>query len=139
MYADSEGNRFETHIFKLICLHLLRKTANQEKVIDHKYWKIPCNSIPATLFAAATIPGSVFGGVIADKWGKKLTMCTANLLAYGFWLTTAFARNKYLLFLSYSLQGLFGVVAFNLVGKHIFINIEEKVFTTGNLCRDLHC
>ena len=58
-----------------------------------------CNSIPATLFAVATIPGSFLGGVIADKWGKKLTMCTANLLAYGFWLTTTFARNKYLLFL----------------------------------------
>ena len=92
------------------------------------YWKMSCNSIPATLFAAATIPGSVFGGVIADKWGKKLTMCTANLLAYGFWLTTAFARNKYFLFLSYSLQGLFGVIAFNLVGKYVFFKYRGKFF-----------
>ena len=98
-----------------------------------------CDSFPATLFALATIPGSVFGGVIADKWGKKLTMCTANLLAYGFWLTTAFARNKYLLFFSYSLQGLFGIMAVNLVGKYVLINIEEEVFTTSYLCRDLHC
>ena len=35
------------------------------------------------------------------------------------------ARNKYLLFFSYSLQGLFGIMAVNLVGKYALINIEE--------------
>ena len=76
------------------------------------------NSIPATLFTVATIPGTALGGVIADKWGKKLTMFTSNLFAYGFWLISAFAKHKYLLYLSYSLQGFFGTMGFNLVGKH---------------------
>ena len=88
------------------------------------------NSIPATLFTVATIPGTALGGVIADKWGKRMTMCTSNILAYGFWLITAFANNKYLLFLSYSLQGFLGIIGMNLVGKHNIhsISIVEAVF-----------
>ena len=78
------------------------------------------NCIPATLFTVATIPGTALGGVIADKWGKRLTMCTSNLIAYGFWLIAAFANDKYLLFVSYSLQGFFGIIGLNLVGKHTF-------------------
>ena len=81
------------------------------------------NSIPATLFTVATIPGTALGGMIADKWGKKLTMCASNLLAFGFWLLTSFASNKYLLFLSYSLQGFFGVIGMNLSGNHKITNI----------------
>ena len=80
------------------------------------------NSIPATLSAVAMIPGIVIGGVIADKWGKKLTMFSSNLIAFGFWLLTAFVNNKYLLFLSYSLQGFFAVIGFNLSGKHNVLN-----------------
>ena len=67
----------------------------------------------------AEIPGSLLGGVIADRWGKKLTMCTSNLLAYGLWLIVAFANNKYLLLMSYSLQGFFAIMAYNLIGEYI--------------------
>ena len=78
------------------------------------------------MFAAGTIPGTILGGVLADKWGKKLTMCISNLLAYGFWLITAFANNKYLLLLSYTFQGFFGVIGLNLVGKYEFMIIGNK-------------
>ena len=57
------------------------------------------------------------GGWIADKWGKKLTILTFNILAYVFWLITSFAKEKHLLFSSYSLQGFFGAIAYNCVGK----------------------
>ena len=67
----------------------------------------------------AEIPGSLLGDVIADRWGKKLTMFTSNLLAYGLWLIIAFANNKYLLLLSYSLQGFFAIMAYNLIGEYI--------------------
>ena len=79
---------------------------------------MPCKSISATLFAVATIPGTALGGVMADKWGRKLTMYTTNILAYGFWIITAFASNKYLLYMSYSFQGFFGIIGLNLVGKY---------------------
>ena len=85
-------------------------------------------SISATMFAVAMIPGTVIGGVIADKWGKKLTMFTSNLFAYGFWLITALANNKYLLYLSYSLQGFFGIIGLNLVGKHKSVHIVGAIF-----------
>ena len=88
-------------------------------------------SLSATMFAVAMIPGTVIGGVIADKWGKKLTMFTSNLIAFGFWLLTAFVNNKYLLFLSYSLQGFFAVIGFNLSGKHNVL--KRKTFSAVNL------
>ena len=87
-----------------------------------------CDSIPATLFTVATIPGTAIGGVIADKWGKKLTMCTSNLLTYKFWVIAAFTNNKYLLFLSYSFQGFFGIIGFNLVGKHKLMKRGGSIF-----------
>ena len=69
------------------------------------------------MFNLGTIPGTALGGVIADKWGKKHTICASNITAYIFWLITAFADNKYLLYLSYSFQGFFGIVGFNLIGR----------------------
>ena len=107
-------------------------------VIFHR--KILFNFITATLFAIATIPGTAIGGVIADKWGKRLTMFTSNLLAYGFWLITAFANNKNILFFSYSLQGFFGIIALNLVGEHKlpYCHGENNTYAT-DLCRYLYC
>ena len=99
------------------------------------------NSIQATLFTVATIPGTALGGVIADKWGKRLTMCTSNLIAYGFWLIAAFANDKYLLFVSYSLQGFFGIIGLNLVGKHTFHYHSGTTLMQliTDLCRYLYC
>ena len=77
-----------------------------------------CNYILATLLEGATIPGTALGGMIADKWGKKLTICISNLLAFGFWIIAAFTYNKYILYLIYSFQGFFGYIGFSLVGKH---------------------
>ena len=86
----------------------------------------------------AEIPGSLLGGVIADRWGKKLTMCTSNLLAYGLWLIVAFANNKYLLFMSYSLQGFFAIMAYNLIGKNNEEIKELKEPIASDLLRDLY-
>ena len=86
----------------------------------------------------AEIPGSLLGGVIADRWGKKLTMCTSNLLAYGLWLVVAFANNKYLLLLSYSLQGFFAIMAYNLIGKNNEEIKELKEPIASDLLRDLY-
>ena len=61
--------------------------------------------------------GFFLGGCIADKLGKKLTILVFNILAYAFWLITAFANEKHLLYSTYALQGFFGAIAFNCVGK----------------------
>ena len=82
--------------------------------------------ISATFHVLATILGNIVGGWIADKWGKKLTMFTFNLLTLTFWLISACAHNKYLLYSSYSLQGLFGAIAHNCVGK-TFLELPSGV------------
>ena len=56
---------------------------------------------------------------MSDKWGKKLTMFASNLAAFACWIATAQAKTKWLLFTSYSLQGVFGAVAYNCIGKVI--------------------
>ena len=87
-----------------------------------------CNYILATLLEGATIPGTALGGMIADKWGKKLTICTSNFIAFGFWIIAAFPYNKYLLYLIYSFQGFFGYIGFSLVGKYKLMNREGTLF-----------
>ena len=84
--------------------------------------------ILATLLEGATIPGTAIGGMIADKWGKKLTICTSNFIAFGFWIIAAFTYNKYLLYLIYSFQGFFGYIGFSLVGKYKLMNRGEHFF-----------
>ena len=66
--------------------------------------------------------------MIADKWGKKLTICTSNFIAFGLWIIAAFTYNKYLLYLIHSFQGFFGYIGFSLVGKHKWMNREGKLF-----------
>ena len=83
--------------------------------------------ILATLLEGATIPGTALGGMIADKWGKKLTICTSNFIAFGFWIIAAFTYNKYLLYLIYSFQGFFGYIGFSLVGKYKLMNRGEHL------------
>ena len=61
--------------------------------------------------------GFCLGGWIADEWGKKLTMFVFNLLAYACWITTACGNNMYLIFFTHTLQGFFGAIAFNCIGK----------------------
>ena len=132
MFPEQAVFRWKSHILKLITFTFLKKTAHQNMLF------YTCDSIPATLFTVATIPGTAIGGVIADKWGKKVTMCTSNILAYVFWLITTFANNKYLLFLSYSFQGFFGIIGLNLVGKHKYINIVENFPCATNHYRNLY-
>ena len=98
-----------------------------------------CNYILATLLEGATIPGTALGGMIADKWGKKLTIFTSNFIAFGFWIIAAFTHKKYLLYLIYSFQGFFGYIGFSLIGKYKFMNREGTIFFANNYCRDLHC
>ena len=79
--------------------------------------------------------GSGFGGWIADKWGKKRTMFTFNLLAYACWLTSSFARNRYLLYSTYSLQGFFRAIAYNCTGTWmkypIYVNSFPQIKITS--------
>ena len=81
--------------------------------------------ISATLFALASIPGHLIGGWIADKWGRKHTMLIFNLSSYAFWLASALARNRFLLYTTYSLQGLFGSITFNLISKFTFLTFSK--------------
>ena len=66
---------------------------------------------------AGCTAGNFLGGFIADKVGKKLTILASNTMAYAFWVLISFSDNKKLLYFTYSVQGFFGAIAFNCVGK----------------------
>ena len=74
-------------------------------------------SIAATLYAFATIIGFSTGGFISDPYGKKLTVFVFNLSAFACWIVSATATTKWFLYVSYSLQGFFGAIAYNCVGE----------------------
>ena len=80
------------------------------------------------LFAFGLVFGFGLGGWIADKWGKKVTMFTFNLLAYACWLPSAFANNRYLLYSTYSLQGIFGAITYNCAGMWMKYPINVNSF-----------
>ena len=72
--------------------------------------------------------GYSLGGWIADKWGKKLTLFTFNILAYACWITSAFTNDKYLLYSTYSLQGVFGGISHICTGRWIKYPINVNPF-----------
>ena len=61
--------------------------------------------------------GFSVGGLISDHYGKKRTVFVFNLLTSTCWIICAKATTKCLLFISFSLQGFFGAIAYNCVGK----------------------
>ena len=73
----------------------------------------------AALFSLGCALGFGLGGLISDMWGKRLTMSASNLAALFCWIISANAEEKWLLYGSYSLQGLFGAVSFNCIGIYI--------------------
>ena len=83
------------------------------------------NSISATLFALATVPGHLLGGCIADKWGRIQTIFIFNLISYVFWLATAFGNDRYLLYLTYALQGFFGSISYNVVSMYKIFYVQK--------------
>ena len=79
--------------------------------------------ISATLFTLGCVLGFGLGGFISDTVGKKLTISSSNLAAYACWIITGYGYAKWILYVSYSLQGFFGAVAYNCIG-------EKKYSTT---------
>ena len=79
--------------------------------------KLSILTISATLYALSTMIGFCTGGFISDPCGKKLTMFVFNLCAFACWIISATGRTKWFLYISYSLQGFFGALAYNCVGK----------------------
>ena len=74
-------------------------------------------TITAALFTLASIIGFSIGGFLSDHYGKRLTVFLSNLFAFACWIISAISQAKWLLFISYSLQGLFSVIAYNCVGE----------------------
>ena len=74
-------------------------------------------TIAATLWSFASIIGFSIGGLFSDYYGKRMTVFGFNLLQSICWVISAKATTKWLLFFSYSLQGLFGSIAYNCVGE----------------------
>ena len=74
-------------------------------------------TIAATLWSFASILGFTTGGMFTDHYGKRMTVFGFNLLQSVCWVISAKATTKWLLFVSYSLQGLFGSIAYNCVGE----------------------
>ena len=74
-------------------------------------------TITAALFTLASIIGFSIGGLLSDHYGKRLTVFLSNLFAFVCWIISAIAKAKWLLFTSYTLQGLFSVIAYNCVGE----------------------
>ena len=76
------------------------------------------------MFTLGCVLGFGLGGFISDTFGKKLTIFSSNLAAYdACWIITGYGYAKWILYVSYSLQGFFGAVAFNCIG-------EKKYSTT---------
>ena len=86
-------------------------------------------TVSATLYTFATIIGFSTGGMLSDHYGKRKTVFAFNFFAFICWIISSNATTKWLLFISYSLQGLFGSIAYNSVGK---ININLSSLLTVN-------
>ena len=66
------------------------------------------------------------GGFYTDHYGKRMTVFLFNLLAFYCWIISANVNTKWLLYVSYSMQGFFGTIAYNCVGKMNNINIHSN-------------
>ena len=68
--------------------------------------------------------GVSMGGFFTDHYGKRMTLFLFNLLAFYCWIISANVTTKWILYVSYSLQGFFGSIAYNCVGEmnHIVIH-----------------
>ena len=78
------------------------------------------------MYAFGILIGFSIGGPFSDYYGKRISVFVCNLLAYTCWIISAHASTKWLLYISYLLQGFFGGVAYNCVGN-------MKLFSTNNL------
>ena len=82
------------------------------------------------MYTFATIIGFSIGGMLSDHYGKRKTVFAFNFFAFICWIISSNAATKWLLFISYSLQGLFGSIAYNCVGE---INITLSTLLTVKL------
>ena len=78
---------------------------------------VTCSTIAATLFAFGSLVGFCTGGPFSDHYGKRMSVFVCNLITYTLWIITAHASTKWLLYVTYSLQGFFGAFAYNCVSE----------------------
>ena len=94
-------------------------------MVNYQLLFIDCFTIiTATLYAFASMIGLSMGGFFTDHYGKRITLFLFNLLAFYCWIISANVTTKWLLYVSYSLQGFFGTIAYNCVGEVNEINIQ---------------